>query len=704
MGLRLAAASIAACALVFAGCPSSPAKRPDTADQVSALPETTEVSEWIYDAGLKQGWHESGSAARELPPSGPAKVHFDDTPTSEWTLTHTGPAGRYGAVLLRVKEPAGEGEFLEVFLGSGNGQTFPRVKVKPDHRTEAGDGWVQLLIPMTELNPDGAPFDRVAFRTFRPLGKEWLLFDKIGLTKASAPGSPVQAAAVYGKPAHARVSCDAKPTSISPLIYGIAFGNKGWDTLRPTTRRWGGNPTTRYNWQNHFSNAAKDWFFENRGPGPYTEFLADNKEHGIQTALTVPMIGWVAKDGTSFAFPVSTFGPQQRTDPWKKDAGNGVSPSGKNIAPGPQTQTSVAAPPSFIAAWVTAIRASAGDSGKRSVNEYILDNEPMAWSDTHRDLHPEPLGYDEELDRTIQYASAIRAADPQAVIAGPAEWGWTGYFFSAKDTAPPGLHLDRRAHGDVPLVEWYLKKVCEHEQKTGTRILDVLDLHYYPMGNNVYGGGDGGTDRNTQLLRLRSTRSLWDPKYVDESWINEPVRLLPRMKEWVDKNCPGRGISIGEWNFGGQKDITGALATAESLGRFAQFGVTSAFYWTAPDVGTPSSFAFLAYRNFDGKGGHFLDWYVPSTASDGASVFVSRDSEGGKHLVVVALNLSPNDTLATEFDLSSCGAVASHQSYSYVRGAEGLTASGAAPAGASGGAITETLPPWSITVMDVHLQ
>ena len=60
------------------------------------------------------------------------------------------------------------------------------------------------------------------------------------------------------------------------------------------------------------------------------------------------------------------------------------------------------------------------------------------------------------------------------------------------------------------------------------------------------------------------------------------------MKEWVAKNYPGRGISIGEWSFGGEDHVTGALSAAEALGRFAQFGVTSAFYWTFPPEGSPT--------------------------------------------------------------------------------------------------------------------
>jgi hypothetical protein len=318
-------------------------------------------------------------------------------------------------------------------------------------------------------------------------------------------------------------------------------------------------------------------------------------------------------------------------------------------------------------------------------------------------LHPDSLGYDELLDRSIQYGTAIRQADPDAMVAGPAEWGWSAYFDSAKDLAGGIggiIHADRRAHGDVPLVEWYLRKLREYEEKEHVRILDVLDLHYYPQEANVYGGGAGGVDRATQLLRLRSTRSLWDPSYVDESWIHDAVRLLPRMKEWVAKSYPGRGISIGEWNFGGERDITGALAIAEVLGRFAQFGVTSAFYWTVPPEGSPSTFGFLAYRNFDKKGGRFLDWYVPSTSADGVSLFASRDADR-KHLVLVAINMSPDISRLAKIDLRTCGAAASHRTFVYASGAAALVASD--PAKGEGTAIEQVLPPWSIAVIDVQM-
>jgi hypothetical protein len=383
--------------------------------------------------------------------------------------------------------------------------------------------------------------------------------------------------------------------------------------------------------------------------------------------------------------------------------GNGTKPGDVDIVPGPPTRTSVAAPPAWVEQWVKAIVDGNAKAGQKTIYEYILDNEPMIWSRTHRDVHPDPLGYDELLQRTIDYASAVRRADPGAMIAGPAEWGWSNYTLSGKDLASPlGVHVDRIAHGDVPLDAWYLQKLRDYERTTGVRLLDVFDLHYYPQEANVYGGGTGGVDRATQLLRLRSTRSLWDDTYVDESWIHDTVRLLPRMKELVEKNYPGRGISIGEWSFGGEMDITGALATAEALGRFAQFGVTSAFYWLRPPQGSPSFFGFRAYRNFDDRGGRFLDWYVPTTPVQGASFFASRDVDG-KHLVIVAINSSPDTVLTAAVDVSSCGAVESAKAYTYGSGSRTFAAtSAAAEKGAT--AVTLGLPSWSIAVVDLHLR
>src|SRR5207253_1276417 len=147
----------------------------------------------------------------------------------------------------------------------------------------------------------------------------------------------------------------------SPQIYGLAYNfmidaqEQQWQ-MGATIRRWGGNPTTRYNWKAHVWNVGHDWFYENMTVPPYTHFLEANAAHGIQSALTVPIMGWVAKDGTSASFPVSAFGPQDKTDPWHNDIGDGTK-KGKEIPPGPPSRTSIPITAEFVKQWIQTIRA-----------------------------------------------------------------------------------------------------------------------------------------------------------------------------------------------------------------------------------------------------------------------------------------------------------------------------------------------------------
>jgi hypothetical protein len=415
--------------------------------------------------------------------------------------------------------------------------------------------------------------------------------------------------------------------------------------------------------------------------------------------VTVPMLGWVAKDGTSVGFPSAKFPGQKAHDPQRPEAGNGIGPDGNELRPGAPSETSVPAPPETIAKWIAALREKDTARGARGVAMYILDNEPSLWSDTHRDVHPEPVSQDELLERTIRYASAIRRADPDTLIAGPAEWGWTGYFYSEKDRKV-GVELrpDRRAHGDLPLLVWYLRKLAEYEKANGVKLLDVLDVHYYPQAERIY-GTNARTDREGAALRLRSTRSLWDPSYTDESWIHEPVRLIPRLREWVDQNHPGLELSLGEWSFGGDGHISGALATAEALGRFGQQGLYSAFYWDGPKPSTPTFWAFRAFRDFDGAGGRFLDLSLKTREAENLSLFASRDVDG-THVVAVLVNRDPTYALRARVAIATCGKVVKRRAFTYTGGPAGLREE---PPAIIPGDLVELVPPYSIRVVALAL-
>ncbi|MEO6602746.1 MAG: glycoside hydrolase family 44 protein [Polyangiaceae bacterium] len=653
-------------------------------------PSAPVVAEVIYAGGLMGGWQDWGWGPHELTATA-ARLNLSNY--GGWILHHDPIATRFGALMFRIKGTGSNANFLEVRVGKGDkDESFPAVAVGPERGRSITEGWTEIYLPWAELNPRGAEFDRITLRAKSPVPADWMLFDRVVLTKLDASAASAAAANVPTKSVKLSVSCVAPGRPINEGIYGIA-GDAG--DMGASARRWGGNAVTRYNWQIGASNVGKDWFFENT-KSDHRKFLSDSQKQNTASALTIPIIGWIAKDATSVGFPSSVYGPQHKNDPYKPDAGDGMRADSTLIKPKAPTQTSIPAPPELMQRFVASIVQEDEKNKRRSVQQYILDNEPSLWNSNHRDVHPDPLTYDELLDRTIRYGTAIRTADPKAVIAGPAEWGWTAYFYSARDTeAGVFLRPDRRAHGDVPLIPWFLKKVHEHDVSTGVKVLDVLDVHYYPQGQGVW---SPNSDPETAALRLRSTRALWDPSYKDESWINDKVRLIPRLKEWVAQNYPGLAVSLGEWNFGAEQHISGGLAVAEALGRFGTQGLDYAYYWAVPPKNSPAYWGFRAFRNFDGKNGRFLERSLDTRMSGDVSLFASSDATG-KHVVLIALNLNPTTAAMANISMVGCSPIETQRRFEYNEHSTSLQDSGK-----SGSTLDGTLAPYSITVYDLTLK
>ena len=533
--------------------------------------------------------------------------------------------------------------------------------------------------------------------------------DKILLYGGDAtPEAVPDAAGFESHASHLKVDCRAPAKPISPYIYGIAYNPtvpapkpiSGTLALPPAA----GAATTRsrYNWKlGNAWNTANDWFFmnvnyTNDASYSWTNFLDENRSHHVKTALSIPTLGWVAKDTESYSFPVSVFGPQQYSN---NDVGNGMKPDGTKLTGADPRRTSLEASPAFMGEWVRAIRNYDNQTHTRNVEQYILDNEPMLWNSTHRDVHPKATTYDELLKRTIDYGTEVRKADPQGIIAAPALWGWPAYFFSALD-AEVGFRAkpDRRAHGDKPFLEWYLTKLREHAQKTGQRLVDVVDVHFYPQVDGTYGHGEK-TDPAGAEARIRSTRSLWDPTYKDESWIDDKIRLIPRLKEIIANNYPGLKVSLGEYNFGGERHISGALAQAEVLGRFGQEDVWSAYYWTYPPANSAVFHAFRAFRNYDGQGAHFLDNAVAATSDAKTSLFASRGSSDDT-MVLIALNRDPKQVADASIDMPGCANYSVSRAFVYTSGASAIRPlGGTVPI--SNHVLRQKLLPYSITIFEL---
>jgi hypothetical protein len=457
------------------------------------------------------------------------------------------------------------------------------------------------------------------------------------------------------KPAfHATGGVDlAKPGhSINDGIYGVCgLPDQALRDYRLPMTRWGGNSSTRYNWKINADNGASDWYFKNRGApisdlsqSGYLRAAQDAAKRSAALYLTLPMIGWVAKDHHSYGFSVKKYGEQKLTEPGHPDIGDGVLAKGGFVRNNDPRDTSIAVGPEFIA---EAVEFLAKRSPATAPRYYALDNEPMIWHQTHRDVRPEPLGYDELWDRTVRYAEAIKKADPSAKVAGFCSWGWTDLFYSARDEGGDryATRPDSRAHGNMPLGEWFIKKCGEYKKRTGKTLIDVFDLHWYPQaeigGKTPYLGQ--GMDPGLNDLRLRVTRDLWDPAYQQESWIRgasdgQPTRVLRRVKEWVDRHNPGMEICLGEYNFGGGDTITGGLAQADVFGILAQEKIDRAFLWHTPE-GT-QNLAWKLFRDYDGAGGRFGDLSLPATSSHpDIALHAARRADGATTIAAINKNL-----------------------------------------------------------------
>jgi len=506
---------------------------------------------------------------------------------------------------------------------------------------------------------------------------------------------------------------------ISPLIYGVAHANpEQLIGLGAQLNRWGGNPNTRYNWVNSAWNAARDWEFRNYGndtnktapPGSATDdFVRDNQSVGVETVLTVPAMGWVARNADKQVQSVGV----------PSDGGPPLAPAAEAIAgydPADNRQHTSApsfarknaafvdAPdqgggPVYQDEWVHHLVKRHGSADDGGVRYYVIDNEPDLWSSTHTDVHPVQMSYDQTLATFLDYATAIKSVDPGARVAGPALSGWTGYFYSARDRGTDTYrgHADRQAHGDMPFLAWWLDQVRKHDEQAGARSLDVLDVHYYPQGANVFGGAD---DPYTRAMRLRSTRSLWDPSYGDESWINDTVRLIPRMREWIDQYYPGTRLAIGEWNWGAEKTMSGALAIADVLGIFGREGVDLASYWTFPPVDSPAAQAFQLFTRYNDRGDAFGDQAITAsvdTSPDYVTTYASVDSHTND-VVVVAINKRYDVELPASFNF---GGISPGSASVYGLSANNTAVRALGSPAAINAGLQVNLPPASLTLVRI---
>jgi hypothetical protein len=487
-----------------------------------------------------------------------------------------------------------------------------------------------------------------------------------------------------------QVDASAAQHAISPLIYGLNNADPATlSYLNVPLNRYGGNAYTNYNWQQDASNTANDYFYESLPKGDGTpakssdQSISDTEGTGAQPIITIPTIGEVAKLGpgrTNLAsFSVAKYGPQKATDPFWPDAGNGIQTNGNPIVGNDPNDAYVASSTAFQQGWIQHMVNTFGSANGGGVQYYALDNEPSIWFTSHRDVAPNGATMDQVLQDIISYGSMIKSVDPNAQVQGPEEWGFDGIIYSGADQQYIQKHNfqtnvlpDSMSHGNMQYFPYLLQQLAQNQQQTGKRVLDTLTTHIYPQGGEF----DGGESQSLDLLRNRSTRSLWDPNYVDESYINTQVEWIPRLKDWIATYYPGTKIGITEYNWGNVDHMNGATAEADVLGIIGrEGGVSMANMWDSPDYPStaneyPGYNAIRMYRNYDGNKSTFGDTSVSTTVPnpDQVSAFSAvRSSDGALTIMVDNKNLydpaNPGGTTAVQINLANFASTGTAQAW-----------------------------------------
>jgi hypothetical protein len=440
---------------------------------------------------------------------------------------------------------------------------------------------------------------------------------------------------------------DIKP--ISRYIYGINQFHGFNDGLTGqysncTFTRLGGNRFTAYNWTNNASNAGTDLNCENddylvsgdmfKGiqdtpGGALMPALDAANQHGAGILLTIPITGYVAADKTPAGDVRKSADYLHRRFKPSRPTKNGPF----YLWPDPN------APAVYQDEFVNWVKTKYSYT-LSDINRpiwFCLDNEPDWWSKTHPEIHPDPVTYQEVADDNIAYATAVKDVMDSTLIFGPSNYGWYGYI--RLQGASDARNRDFQ--------EYYLQRMAAAQKAQGRRLLDVLDVHWYPeaTGGGIRVSEPRARGSAVSAARVLAPRSLWDPTYTENSWITDkstagPIALIPRLQQKIDQFYPGTKLSFSEYNYGGGADVSGGIAEADVLGIFGREGVFAAAVW--PDI-TPMPFiggAMEMYRNFDGKNGAFGDVSIRAMSGDNSkcSIYASLDSRVNGRMVVVLIN------------------------------------------------------------------
>jgi hypothetical protein len=218
----------------------------------------------VYGDGLASGWQDWswGGVTRDFARATPAHsgaASIAVTYTGGWSgmqLGRNDAVDTTGFDVLRCWMHGGTagGQQIQIEVGNHLSGVSTRRSVTP-----AAGAWTQVDVALAPLGT--AQVTYVYWFNNSAGAQATFYVDDVAFVASGNP-TPTPVGPMAGPALRVDVGSARHP--ISPYIYGMNFADEGLAAeLRLPVRRWGGNATTRYNWQTDTSNHASDWYFEN---------------------------------------------------------------------------------------------------------------------------------------------------------------------------------------------------------------------------------------------------------------------------------------------------------------------------------------------------------------------------------------------------------------------------------------------------------
>ncbi|MBK9935999.1 MAG: T9SS type A sorting domain-containing protein [Cytophagaceae bacterium] len=387
------------------------------------------------------------------------------------------------------------------------------------------------------------------------------------------------------------VNPESEVRPISPYIYGR---NNSFSSTDPTAqmsaadltrikdagvrffRENGGNNSTKYNWRKKLS-SHPDWY-NNIYTNDWDNVVLNMQKNfpSAQGMWAFQLIGWVAANNQNNFNDWNYNGSKWWEGVNQNLAGNGVlNPTGTKakvegnpklyLEPWPADSSTA-----ILSHWFDRLKVK-----KENARYWNMDNEPEIWNGTHDDVMPSLITAEEFIQRYIKMAISARARFPEIKLTGPVtanEWQWYNWNNDAVEYNGKKYNW----------TEYFIMRLVEEEKKTGVRMFDVIDLHFYPS-----------TSSPAEIAQLH--RVFFDKNYVypeanglrrlNGGWDTSQNKeyIFGRINGWLDQylgNTHDRTLALTESGINTEDANLSAIWYASTMGEFMKNGVEIFTPWS----------------------------------------------------------------------------------------------------------------------------